>query len=161
MKDRVLFVTKGGEACDEGFSYVSDLALTLNAGVDVLFIFPEHAKRTFDDVMIMAAFAEAGDFKTVRNQMEGEQRRYKEEADTRIRSFIERSRRTVSDLAYEISFSDVLAAIKAYLKNRPYIDMVLLSPSLSANKKSIDLKKLIENISKPIVHISKPLSSEI
>jgi hypothetical protein len=161
MKDRVLFVTKGGESCEEGFSYVTELALTLNAGIDVLFIFPEQSNRTFDDIMVMAAFAEAGDFKTVKKQMEEEQRRSKEEADTRIRSFIERARRTVSDLVYEISFSDISSAIKSHLKNRPYIDMVLLSPSLSANKKSIDLKKLIENISKPIVYISKPLSAEI
>jgi hypothetical protein len=39
--------------------------------------------------------------------------------------------------------------------------MVLLSPSLSENRKSLDIRKLLKNISKPIVHISRPLATEI
>jgi hypothetical protein len=57
---------------------------------------------------------------------------------------------------YQIAADDAITAIKDFVKNRPEIDMVLLSPNLSVSKKGIDLKKLIKNIAKPIVTISTP-----
>lgn len=66
MKEKLLFVTKGGENCDEGFSYVLDLAKTLNAGVAVLMIYPSRMMNTFEDVMSAVAFAEEGEFETAR-----------------------------------------------------------------------------------------------
>ena len=38
----------------------------------------------------------------------------------------------------------------------PFIDMVLLSPNLAAGKKGIDFKKLLKNITKPVVAMSAP-----
>jgi ribosomal protein L31E len=57
---------------------------------------------------------------------------------------------------YQIAADDAITAIKDFVKKQAEIDMVLLSPNLSVSKKSIDLKKLIKNITKPIVSISVP-----
>ena len=60
------------------------------------------------------------------------------------------------DLTCQVVSGDVTAAISDYLRDKPGVDMVLLSPSLSGNKKFFDVKKLIKNISKPIVNITMP-----
>ena len=71
------------------------------------------------------------------------------------------SQETRVDLVCHSADGDLTATIKNHLKNRPYIDMVLLSPSLSENKKSFDIRKLLKNISKPIVNISRPATAKI
>ena len=38
MKEKLLFVAKGGEDCDKGFHYVLELAKTMNAGMAVLMV---------------------------------------------------------------------------------------------------------------------------
>ena len=57
MNDKVLFVTRGGEDCDEGFSYVLELAKTLGAGIEVLIIYPSRMTNSFDDIMMAATYA--------------------------------------------------------------------------------------------------------
>jgi hypothetical protein len=161
MKDKILFVTKGGEACDEGLSYVLELARTLNAGIEVLIMSPAQLATQFEDLMAAAAFAEAGDLKTMKEVLESEQCACRDLLEEKISGIMNRSRESAVDLVCHLAEGDVAAAIKAHLKERKNIDMVLLSPSLSENKKSLDIRKLIRNISKPIVHISKPLSAEI
>lgn len=66
MKEKLLFVTRGGEDCDKGFSHVLELAKVLNAGVAVLMVYSKRAMESFEDVMAAAAFAEAGEFETAR-----------------------------------------------------------------------------------------------
>ena len=65
------------------------------------------------------------------------------------------------DLTYQTAVGDTITAIKDFLKNTPNIDMILLSPNLSENKKGIDLKKLLKNITKPIVTISRPAKAGV
>jgi hypothetical protein len=161
MKDKILFVTKGGEQCDEGFSYVLELAKTLNEGIEVLILNPAHLATDFEDIMAAAAFAEAGDLKTVKEIMECEQNACRKKLEEKIGSFIQSSKEMSVELLCHMSDGDVASAVKDFLKKKPNIDMVLLSPSLSENKKSLDIRKLLKNISKPIVHISKPMSAEI
>lgn len=161
MKDKILFVTKGGEHCDEGFSYVLELAKTLNASVEALIMRPADLADDFEDIMAAAAFAEAGDLKTMKEIMECEQRTCREKLEGKIRELSTKAHEVSVDMLSHAADGDVAAAIKEVLKDKPYIDMVLLSPSLSEKKNSLDLKKLLKNISKPIVHISKPATAEI
>jgi hypothetical protein len=161
MKDKILFVTKGGEHCDEGFSYVLELAKTLNASVEALIMRPAHLSDDFEDLMAAATFAEAGDLKTMKEIMECEQRTCREKLEGRIRELSTKAREVAVDMLCHAADGDVAAAIKAILKEKPNIDMVLLSPSLSEKKNSLDIRKLLKHISKPIVHISKPLTAEI
>jgi hypothetical protein len=161
MKDKILFVTKGGETCDEGLSYVLELAKSLNAGIEVLIMSPAQLTTQFEDIMAAAAFAEAGDFKTMKEVMESEQCACRDLLEEKISNIMKSSKESSVDLLCHLAEGDVASAIKLFLKDQKNIDMVLLSPSLSESKKSLDIRKLIKNISKPIVHISKPLAAEI
>ncbi len=161
MKDKILFVTKGGEQCDEGFSYALELAKTLNVTIETLIMKPTNMTTQFEEIMAAAAFAEAGDMKTVKEIMECEQNRCREKLNNKIRELSRKAEETDITMHCHTSEGDVAAAIKVFLKDRPTIDMVLISPSLSENKKTIDIKKLLKNISKPIVHISRPATAEI
>lgn len=161
MNDKVLFVTRGGEACDEGFSYVLELAKTLGAGIEVLIIYPSRMTNSLDDIMMAATYAEAGDLKTIQAMVDEEQSSFRELVARKISALISRSEETKVDLVCHSADGDLTMTIKNHLKNRPYIDMVLLSPSLSENKKAFDIKKLLKNISKPIVNISRPVAIKI
>jgi len=161
MKDKILFVTKGGETCDEGLPYVLELAKNLNAGIEVLIMSPTQLTTQFENIMTAAAFAEAGDFKTAKDVMESEHCVWRDLLEEKISNMKKSSKESSIDLLCHVSEGDVVSAIKLFLKGRKSIDMVLLSPSLSENKRSLDIGKLIKNISKPIVHISRQLATEI
>jgi len=62
---------------------------------------------------------------------------------------------------YQTAIGDIQHAIKDFLSNRSDIDMVLISPNLAGNKKIFDINKLLKNITKPIVTISRPLQAEV
>ncbi len=161
MKAKILFVTKGGEDCDEGFSYVLELAKSVNSGITVLVVYPKNMMNAFEDVMAAAAFAEAGDFKTVKSLMDDQERLLRETEIKKLTEMAERSRAASIALTHTVAEGDALTVIRDFLKDRPGIDMVLLSPALSENRKAVDIRKLIKNISKPIVNISRPLKAEV
>lgn len=161
MINKILFVTKGGEQCDDGFSYALELAKTLNVAIETLIMQPFNLSTQFEDLMAATAFAEAGDLKTVKEIMERHQNRCREKLNNRIAELARKAEETEINMLCHTSEGDAAAAIKVFLKDRPIIDMVLISPSLSENKKTIDIKKLLKNISKPIVHISRPATAEI
>jgi len=156
MKEKLLFVTKGGEDCDNGFTYILELAKTLKTGVAMLMVYNKRVLDTYEDVMAAVAFAEAGDLETVKELMQTQERIIKETAGKKIKEMTEKCRENSVPFTYQIAADDAITAIKDFVKNRPEIDMVLLSPNLSVSKKSIDLKKLLKNITKPIVSISVP-----
>ncbi len=160
MKEKILFVTKGGENCDEGFSYALELAKALNSGIALLMVYPRQMLISFEDVMSAAAFAEAGDFNNVKKLMDSQERDLMETDNRKIGEMSEKAREIAVGLMHRVASGDTTAAIKDYLKNSPGVDMVLLSPTLAGNKKILDLKKLMKNISKPIVNITMPARAE-
>jgi hypothetical protein len=161
MKDKILFVTKGGEQCDDGFSYVLELAKTLNAGIEVLIIYPSRITNSFEDIMTAATFAEADDMQTIKKMIDAEQNEFRALVERKISTLVSQSENTEVDLSCHRADGDLATTIKTFLKTRPYVDMVLLSPSLADDRKSFDIRKLLKNISKPIVNISRPLASGI
>ncbi len=160
MKEKILFVTKGGENCDEGFSYALELASTLNTDLTTLVIYPTQMATTFEDVMVTAAFAEAGDLNSVKDLMEQQLKGIRDEVGKKLQSIEEKCRQRQIGFLAEEAFGDVGDAIKQHLKTRPNVDMVLLSPSLSDRRKTVDMKKLLKQVAKPIVAISRPASAE-
>ena len=156
MKEKILFVTKGGEDSEAGFAYVLELAKSVKSGIAVLVIYPRHMLTTFDDVMTAAAYAEAGDFNTVRTLMDEQAEQLRELEKKHLRHMEESCRTAGIDMVHRVAEGDTTAGVREYLKGNPGIDMVLLSPSLSAQRKTLDIKKLMKNISKPIVNISRP-----
>jgi nucleotide-binding universal stress UspA family protein len=160
MKEKILFVTKGGENCDEDFQYVLELAKALHRGIAVLMIYPRQMMSSFDDVMSAAAFAEAGDFKTVRTLLDSQEKALREAEKTRADEMSRKAAEAAVDLIFNVTSGDVGGSVKEYMKACPGIDMVLLSPTLAGNKKLLDIKKLVKNISKPIVNITVPIKAE-
>lgn len=160
MVEKILFVTRGGEGCDEGFSYVLELAKTLHSGIAVLMVYSKGMMETYEDVMAAVAFAEAGQLETVKELMNKQSREIKEIEEKKVRELAERCRENSLEFIYQAAVGDSIDAIKGFLKTRPGIDMVLLSPNLSENKKAIDFKKLLKNITKPVVTISRPAGAE-
>ena len=156
MKEKILFVTKGGEDSDEGFAYVLELAKALNSGIAVLVVYPRQMMTTFEDVMMTAAYAEAGDFKSVKTLLDEQEKTLKETEEKKVREMTVKAAEISADLTCHVASGDVTTAISDYLRDKPGVDMVLLSPNLSGNKKVFDIKKLIKNISKPIVNITMP-----
>lgn len=160
MKEKLLFVTKGGEDCNEGFSYVLELAKTLNSNIAVLMIYSKGKMETYEDVMAAVAFAEAGQLETVKELMNKQTAEIKEIEKMKIAELSDKCRENSLEFIYQTAAGDSIDAIKHFLKNRPGIDMVLLSPNLSKNKKGIDFKKLLKNITKPVVTISRHAGAE-
>ncbi len=160
MKEKILFVTKGGENTDEGFSYVLELAKALNSGIAVLVVYPRQMMTSFEDVMSAAAFAEAGDFQTVRVLLEQQETELKEAEEKKINEMKVKAEEISVGLICKTVTGDIASAITDYLKERTGIEMVLLSPNLSRERKILDLRKLLKNISKPIVNITLPDKAE-
>ncbi len=156
MKDKILFVTKGGEKCDDGFLYAIELAKNLGMGIELLIICPSRITNSFEDIMTAATFAEAGDQQTIREMMEAEQEPFRALAERKISFLVNQSQDTKVDITCRAADGNLATTIKSFLKARPCIDMVLLSPSLSEDKKHFDVRKLLNNISNPIVNISRP-----
>lgn len=153
MKEKLLFVTKGGEDCDKSFSYMLELAKTLDAGVAVLMVYSKRAMESFEDVMAAATFAEAGDIETMRELMHGQEKEIKQTAEKKVKEFSEKCRGADIDFSSEIKTGEAIQVIKDFLKSKPGIDMILLSPNLSGDKKLLDIRKMLKNITKPIVTI--------
>jgi thiol-disulfide isomerase/thioredoxin len=153
MKEKLLFVTKGGEDCDKGFSYVLELAKVLNEGVAVLMVYSKRARETFEDVMAAAAFAEAGDIETMRELMCRQEKEIKEAEEKKINGFSEKCRDAGIDFLSAVKAGETIQVIKDFLKDKPGVDMILLSPNLSGDKKLLDIKKMLKSITKPIVTI--------
>jgi nucleotide-binding universal stress UspA family protein len=160
MKEKILFVTKGGENTDEGFSYALELAKALNSGIAALVIYPRQMMAAFEDVMSAAAFAEAGDFSTVRALMDKQEIELRETEGKKILEMKVKAGEISVGLTYKTAAGDVAAAITDYLKERTAIEMVLLSPNLSQERKFLDIRKLLRKISKPIVNITLPEKAE-
>ena len=158
-KETLLFVTKGGEDCDIGFTYILELAKTLNAAIAMLMVYQKGMMNKYEDVMAAVVFAEAGDLETVKELVQAQERRIAEAAEKKIREMSEKCQENHVPFSHQIVDDDTVNAIKNFLKNRHDVDMVLLSPNLSTGKKSLDLKKLLKNITKPIVTISRPVEA--
>jgi F0F1-type ATP synthase delta subunit len=155
MREKLLFVTKGGEDSDSGFSYVAELAKTLKMDMSVLMIYNRRVIEAYEDIMSAAVFAEAGEFKTAKDILHEKENELKAAAEKKLRELSVKYDIS-SDINCHIRIGDALSSLNEVLKKTKNIHMVLVSPSLSQRKKEIDMNKLIKKISKPVVTISQP-----
>ena len=161
MKEKLLFVTKTDGNFDEGFSYVLELAKSLNAGIEMMIVYGKNVMDTYEDVMAAVAFAEAGDHETVRELMKKEQREIKDIEEKKIKEFAAKCREHSVDFSFRTESGDIITAVRNLLRNIPSIDMVLLSPGLSGNKKLLDIKKMLKQVTRPVVAISRQDSRKV
>jgi hypothetical protein len=156
MKERILFVTRGGENTGEGFPYALELARALNCGITVLVIYQKQVLMRLEDLMSAAAFAQGGDFHTADNLLSEPEKELSKDTERKISEMAAGAGHMPLGFAHKTLITDIRAAITDYLQERPAIEMVLLSPNLSRGKKLFDMKRLLRNIPKPIVNITTP-----
>ncbi len=157
MKEKLLYVTKGGgSGVDEGFPYVVGLAKTLNAAIAVLMVHEKKTAQTYEDLMAAVAFAEAGDHETARRLMEREQREMTDAEANRVSALKERCGEASVEMTYGTTEGTLTDAISGFLKAKPSIEMVLISPGFSSSEGLRELKRLLKKISRPVVTIARP-----
>ena len=116
-------------------------------------VYSKRAMESFEDVMVAATFAEAGDVETMRELMHGQEEGDKTNSRGKDKRFLRKCMDANIDFSSEVKAGEAIQVIKDFLKDRPSIDMVLLSPNLSDDKKLLDVRKMLKNITKPIVTI--------
>lgn len=156
MKKNLLFVTYQEEDCDEGFSYAIDLAKIMDQGITILLIYKNKLIKRFEDLMTAVTFAEAGEHETAKVIMLDSDKEANN-SDKKLNILIEKCRKSGVDVNVQTAKIDIASAVKNLLSQKPTIDMVLLSPSVTNNGtiSSKELNKLVRTASRPIVTITK------
>lgn len=161
MRKKILFVTKGCDQCDEGFSYVLEFAKTLNKDIEVLIMQPKYHTGLMEDILSAVAYAEEGDLKSMQEVLHSRQSECIETLEEKIMALKVNSDKSSADLVFHAADGDVASAVDTLLKDRPYLDMILISPILSEKTTPLNIKKMWKKISRPIVHISRPVAAGI
>jgi DNA-binding transcriptional regulator YbjK len=153
IKEEILFVTKATNEWDERFSYVVEFTQTLKAGIAVLMVISKGPQNTYDEMMVAVALAEGGVPELAREHLLSEQeRRIKDVEAKNVRELTNRCKELAIDFTCEVRVGDTISLVGELLKKRHTISLVLLSPNLS---RVLDTRKMIKNITKPIVLITR------
>ncbi len=160
MTRDILFVTKGNKDYEEGFSYVVELSRILRKNIFILMLYDKPLIRIFEDHMVAAAFAEAGETETAKEIFEEWHRKIQDDTRRKTDSLNEKYCNNEAPLKIrcKAGVGDIVSNIKKFVESERSIDMVLLSPTLSDNC-AIYAKKLLKDIPRPIVTMSKPLNA--
>jgi hypothetical protein len=154
-KTMILFATKAGTESMEGFPYALELARSLRTSLGMLIIRASRLSGAFEEAMMAATFAEAGDIATAREILHSEEFEIEKAHGVQLASAKVQCREAGIDFAAYAAAGDDIEAIRDTLKLRPGIEMVLLSPSLGAPRSGGYLKRILSRITKPIVAISQ------
>lgn len=154
---QILFATYHDESYEEGLSYAMDLAKTMADGIEILMIYKRKVMEKFDDVMTAVTFAESDEYKTARELISNDLSSLGQDLEHRLRLIKEKCEKAGMQAEVNISAAGVLSSIKNILKNNKRIDMVVLSPSITADGHitSRELNKLVKTSSRPVVTMSK------
>jgi len=159
-KKQLLFVTYHDEKFDDGLSYALDLARTMNDGISILMVFKRKVMEKFEDMMTVVAFAEANDHKTARELIAEDLEKNNEDYEKKLSLL---RKKCGVDVDVSAASTNVVTAIRNFLKQNSSVDMVLLSPSVTndGNISSKDLNRLVRTASRPIVTMAKNASVKI
>lgn len=145
-KKQLLFVTYHDENLKAGLSYAVDLAKTMNEDISILMLFRRKAMERFEDYMTAVAFAEEGEFKTARELIGEDLKRKNESYEEKAGLLMEKCRKLGTAVDVSAATSDVVSAVKNFLRQNSKIDMVLLSPAVTndGNISSKELNRLVK-----------------
>lgn len=151
----ILFATKAGEGSLEGFQYALELATSLRTSLAMLIIRASRLSGAFEEAMMAAAFAEAGDIASAREILQPEELEIEAGHGAQLAAAKRQCREAGLDFAAYAAAGDDVEAIRETLRLRPGIEMVLLSPSLGAPRSGGYLKRILSRITRPVVAISQ------
>ncbi len=156
-KRQLLFVTYPDENLEEGVSYAIELAKAMYEDITLLLVQKKsNLLDKFETLMTAVTFAEAGEHDTAREIMAGSPDAVKRSQKI-LTKVTEKCTREGIGVKIENSDLDVVAGIRAYLKEHTGIDKVVLSPVITeaGNVTSKDLNRLVRTSSRPIVTMTR------
>jgi hypothetical protein len=150
MNRNLLFVTSQEEDFEAGLTYALDLAKMMDKGIAILVVKRRKILGKLDQVMSAIAFAEENEHKAAREFLE---RAHRPSEGDLPRLLQEKCRAAGMAARVETSSKDTVSALGEYLRGDRNVELVLLSPSITEEKNfsSVNFKKLIRSISRPIV----------
>ncbi len=157
-KSQLLFVTHRNENITEGVSYAIELAKAMDEDITILFV----QKRTnlsskFEKMMTAVTFAEAGEHNTAKKIVSESPRCLDEVSNEELVTVFNKCLQEGVQVTVHTSSLDAISGIRTFLKEQWGIDKVVLSPAISAaeNISSRDMKRLVRNISRPVVTMAR------
>jgi len=162
-KKQLLFVTYHDENFEAGLSYAVDLAKTMDKDISILMIYRRKVMEKIEDYMTAVAFAEDGEFKTARELISEDLKNNNESYEEKVRLLTVRCKKSGIAANVNTAASDVISAIKNFLRQSAKIDMVLLSPSIThdGNITARELNRLVKTASRPIVTMAKNAKAHV
>lgn len=152
----LLFVTYPNGRFDEGLSYAIDLAKTLDKDLMVLVVREKKdIVEKFNDIMVAAAFAEAGEHDTARAMASGDGKGMM--AKEKIQSLMAKCAEAGVSASVHTSQIEAVPAVRERLKAEKDIDMVLLGPAVTedGHVSPRDLNTLVKTATRPVVTITR------
>lgn len=158
MKKNILFVTDRGDDADGGLSYALELARMMDKGISILLIRKNRLMEKFENLMSAVTFAEAGEHETAREMLAGSPAGAAPRKDDSPRRLEEQCHASGLAASVEKGSGDMVSALGDYLKSNKNVEMILLSPSITAEGvvSNRDFKRLISTASRPIVTLARP-----
>jgi hypothetical protein len=166
MARELLFVTLPDGGLKEGFAYALYLARVLAKDIHVLVVQKTRkVSEYFEDLMTAITFAEAGEHDAARGFALGGYNRG--EGKSELKLIVDEFKSGDVNVNVETTDKDMVSAVKDCLKNGSRVDMVILSPNITANGlvSPSKLHRLVRSASRPIVtmarnqHLSKEKSN--
>lgn len=158
-----MLVVYHDEEIEDSLPYTLELARIMNLALLILMIYRRKVMERFEDYMVATTFAEAGEFKTARELIIDDLKVKGLEYEERLKLIKERCwSHGVEFAGVSSAKGDVVSAIKNLVKDNSYIDMVLLSPSVTydGHISAKDLQRLVKSLSRPIVTMAKNIKAK-
>jgi hypothetical protein len=158
MKKQLLFVTDQHEDSADGFSYAMDLARAMKEDITILLVQKKNLIQRIEDMMVAITFAEANEHETAREILTKDPvRQAGSSAQEKLWHLVKQCHDLDIDVTVHTVSMDAVSGVKDFLKKRNGVDMVLLSPSVTANGNVTgkELNRLVRTASRPIVTMAR------
>ena len=154
---QLLYVMQSDENLEEGLSYAIDLAKLMDKGITVLLLYKKKLQKRFEDAMMAVTFAEANEHETAKEIMAESLKNGDDAHDKKIDDLMQKCKTSgVSVNIYGVTL-DAMSAVRNFLKQKTFIDLVLLSPGVTTSGKWTKgvLDRFVNIALRPIVTMTK------
>lgn len=157
MRAKLLFMTMISAQAEEGLDYVLQIAKTMHTGVSIILISKKSLASIYENIMSSITFAEEGEKETALQMMAEPSDEARELGRESMATLKAKCEQALIESSIKVMTGNPLSIIESYVKENRNIEMVLLSPALSAGKdiKKILRQQLLGKIDRPVVTIRR------
>ncbi|MEK6776139.1 MAG: hypothetical protein AABY87_04555 [bacterium] len=154
---QLLYVMQSDENLEEGLSYAIGLAKMMNKGITVLLLYKKKLQKKFEDVMMAVTFAEANEHETAREMITESLKNGDDAHDARIDDLMKKCKTSGVNVDIYEAALDAMTAVRNFLKQKTFIDLVLLSPGVTNSGKMTKgvLDRFVKLALRPVVTMTK------